>query len=227
MLGVQAVLDNRGTSEQSLLQAAQRLILDLDRSLFFKRPTVIVAALLEDGHEDVLLLLLLLVVLIIFLAHAHFIARLCIDGFLEDALEDLIHVLSAPLLVDSLLALISRSYLTLHLLLLRVDLLMAVHLELMVLLLDLLLLGLLLAIFVIDVVDVGVSNEVVTVPLFITSCNFTLLVVVVDVDRLHEDVELSLLDLVSSGKVLIQLELLGHLIDDEVLVRIVVRLDLQ
>ena len=227
LLSIKAVLDDGGASEQSLLEATKGLILHLDGSFLLQWATIVVAALLEDRHEDVLLLLLLLVILVIFLAHAHLIARLCINGFFQDALEHFVHILSTSLLVDGLFTLISRSNLALHLLFLGVNLLMAVHFELMVLLLDLLLLRFFLPILVVHIVNVCVSDEVISVPLFITSCNLALLVVVVDVDCLHQDVKLSLLDLVGSGQVLIKFEFLSHLVDHKVLVRVVVRLDLQ
>lgn len=107
LLGVKAILDNRGTCEESLFQAAECLILDLNGGLLLERLSLVVATFFQDRHQDILLLLLLLIILIILLSHAHLIARLCIDGFFQDALEDLIHVLGASLLVDGLLTLVS------------------------------------------------------------------------------------------------------------------------
>lgn len=158
LLGVEAVLDDGRACKQAFFQAAQGFVLDLDCSLLLQRDArVVVTALFEDRHEDIVGLLLILLVLVILLALLHLLASLGIDGHLEDAREDVLLVLGRALLVDGLLALLSLSHLSVHLLLLRVDLLVAVHLKLVVLLLDLLILGLLL-VLVVDVVDVGVAD---------------------------------------------------------------------
>ena len=94
------------------------------------------------------------------------------------------------------------------------------HLKLVVLLLDLLLLGLFL-VLVVHVVNVSVADQVISLPLFRPRSDFALLVVVVDVDLVHDDVELSLFNLVSCRKVWVQLELLRHLVDQHVLAVVV------
>jgi len=91
-----------------------------------------------------------------------------------------------------------------------------VHLKLVVLFLDLLLLGLFL-VLIVDVVDIGVSNQVIALPLLVASRDLALFVVVVDEDLVHVDVELSLFDLVGGRQVRIQLKLLSHLVDQNVL----------
>ena len=96
----------------------------------------------------------------------------------------------------------------------------AVHFKFVVLLLDLLLLGLLL-VLIVDVVDVGVTNQVVTLPLFELGRDLPLLVVIVDEHLAHVDVELSLLELIGSWKVWVELELLCHLVDQHVLAVVV------
>jgi len=175
-----------------------------------------------------LLLLLLLIILVVLFAHAHLIARLRIDGLLKNSLEHLVHVLRTTLRVDSLFALLSLADLREHLGFLGIDLLVAVHLKLVVLLLDLLLLRVLLTIFVIDAVDVGTADQFITVPGLIARRDFTFLVVVVNVDGLVLNVELSLLDLIGGRQIFVELELLRHLVDNEVLVGpVVVRLELQ
>ena len=107
-----------------------------------------------------------------------------------------------------------------HLLLLRVDLLMAVHLELVILLLDLLVLGFLL-VLVVHVVDVGVADQIISVPLLGTGSDLALSVVIVDKHLLQKDVKLSLLDLVGSWQIWIKVEFLGHLVDLNLLVVVV------
>lgn len=105
LLLVEAVLNYSSAGEQTLLQAAQGFVLDLDGGLLLERDArIVVSALLEDGHELILGLLLLLVVLIVLLAHAHLVTSLSIDGLLEDAAEDVLLVLGGALLVDGLLA---------------------------------------------------------------------------------------------------------------------------
>ena len=221
LLFVEAVLNDGGASQQTLLEAAQRLVLHLNGRLLFQRDArVVVSALLEDGEEHVLRLLLLLVVLVVLLAHAHLVTGLCIDGLLKDATEDVLLVLSRSLLINGLFSFRALTKFRCHLLLLRVDLLVAVHLQLVVLFLDLLLLGLLL-VLVIDVVDVGVADQVVTIPLLVARRDLAFLIVVVDVDLLLLDVELRLLDLIGGWQVRIELELLGHLVDEHVLVVVV------
>ena len=96
----------------------------------------------------------------------------------------------------------------------------AVHLELVILLLDLLLLGLFL-VLVVHVVDVSVADQVISLPLLGPRRNLALLVVVVDVDLVSFDVKLSLFDLVGCRKVWVQLELLRHLVDQHVLAVVV------
>ena len=94
------------------------------------------------------------------------------------------------------------------------------HFKLVVLFLDLLLLGLLL-VLVIHVVNIGVAEQIVSLPLFRACGDFPLLIVIVDVHLVHGDVELCLFDLVGGGKVRVQLELLSHLIDQHVLIVVV------
>lgn len=97
---------------------------------------------------------------------------------------------------------------------------MARHLELVVLLLDLLLLRLFL-VLVVHVVSVGTADQVVSVPFFVACSDLALLIVVIDEDGLERDVKLSLLDLIGRGQVRVQLELLSHLIDDDFLAVVV------
>ena len=94
------------------------------------------------------------------------------------------------------------------------------HFKLVVLFLDLLLLGLLL-VLVIHVVNIGVAEQIVSLPLFRACGDFSLLIVIVDVHLVHGDVELCLFDLVGGGKIRVQLELLSHLIDQHVLIVVV------
>ena len=153
------------------------------------------------------------VILLILLAHLHLVASFCIDGLIQDSNKDVLRVLGTTLLIDSLLALLALLQLREHLLLLTVDLLLAVDLKIEVLLLDLLLLRLLLVLIVLDIL---VSKQVITVPLFGSSCNLALFVVVVDQSLLCLDVEFSLLDLVSCWEVSVQLKLLSHLVHEHI-----------
>ena len=102
---------------------------------------------------------------------------------------------------------------------------MTSHLQLVILLLDLLLLRLFL-VLVIDVINIGVTDQIIAVPLFVACGNFTFLVVVVDENLLHSDIKLSLLDLIGSWKIWVKLKLLCHLVDQDVST-IVVLLDLE
>ena len=217
---VQTALDDRGTRQQTLLQTSQSLVLDLDGGLFLERVSVVETTLFEDGQQEVVFLLLSSVVLVILLAHLHLVTSLHVDGLLEDADEDVFGCLGRSLLVDGLLTLVSEGDLSLHLLLLRVDLLVAGHLKLVILLLDLLILGLLL-VLVVDVVDVGVTDQLIAAPSFLMCRDFTLLVVVEDVDHFHIDVELCLLDLGGSWQIWVKLKLLGHLVDQHLFVVVV------
>ena len=160
------------------------------------------------------------VILVILLAHLHLVAGLGVDRLLKDASEDIFLVLNGALLVNSLLAFLAGLHLSVHLGLLGVDLLVAVHLEFVILSLDLLLLRLLL-VFVVHVVDVGVSDQFITVPFFVPIHNLSLLVVVVDEDELLVEVELSLFDLVRGRDGGIQFELLRHLVDEQLLAVVV------
>ena len=180
---------------------------------------------LEDGEEHVLRLFLLLIVLVVLLAHAHLVTSLSIDRLLQDSNEDVLGVLRTTLLINCLLAFISQHELCLHLSLLTVSLCVAGHLQFVILLFNLLLLGLFL-VFIVDIVDVGVSNEIITVPFFVARRDLTLLVMVVDEDLLHGDIKLSLLDLVGGRQVWIQLELLSHLVNHN-LSTIVIFLDFE
>ena len=119
LLFVEAVLNDGGASQQTLLQAAQGLVLHLNGRLLFQRDArVVVSALLEDGEEHVLRLLLLLVVLVVLLSHAHLVTGLCIDGLLKDAAEDVFLVLGRALLINGLFSFGALPKLRGHLLLL-------------------------------------------------------------------------------------------------------------
>ena len=182
--------------------------------------SIVKSAFLKNGQQRVVYLRLGRVILLVFLPHLHLITGLSIDGLLENSNEDVLGLLSATLLVDSLVGLVSQCDLTRHVLLLHRDLLHAVHLKFVVLFLDLLLLGLFL-IFVVNVIDVGVSNQVISAPLLIASSNLTLLVVIVDEDLVHDNIELRLFDLIGCGKLRVQFKLLSHLVDQDVLAVVV------
>jgi len=102
---------------------------------------------------------------------------------------------------------------------------MASHFKLVILLLDLLLLGFFL-VLVINIVNISMTDEIVAIPLFVACRNLTLLVVVVDENLLLMDVKLSLLDLISCGKIWVQFKLLSHLVDQD-MSTIVVLLNLE
>ncbi len=89
---------------------------------------------------------------------------------------------------------------------------MAVHFKLVILFLDLHVLGLFL-VLVVDVIRSGMTNQIITVIVFVMSSNLTFLVVVVDTDSFGLNVELCFLDLVVGGQILVQLKLLGHFVD--------------
>ena len=102
---------------------------------------------------------------------------------------------------------------------------MASHFQFVILLLDLLLLGLFL-VLVIDVVNISMTDEIVTIPFFVARSNLSLLVVVVNEHLLLMNVELSLLDLIGCGKIWVQFKLLCHLVDQD-MSTIVVLLNLE
>ena len=185
----------------------------MNGGFFFEGLSVGEATFLKNRGKWVVLGLLCGVILLILLAHLHLVACFSIDGLIQDANKDVLRVLSTTLLIDSLLALLALLQLREHLLLLTVDLLLAVDLKIEVLLLDLLLLRLLLVLIVLDIL---VSKQVITVPLFGSSCNLALFVVVVDQSLLCLDVEFSLLDLVSCWEVSVQLKLLSHLVHEHI-----------
>ncbi len=91
---------------------------------------------------------------------------------------------------------------------------MAVHFKLVILFLDLHVLGLFL-VLVVDVIRSGMTNQIITVIVFVMSSNLTFLVVVVDADSFGLDVELCFFDLVVGGQVLVQLKLLSHFVDQD------------
>lgn len=91
---------------------------------------------------------------------------------------------------------------------------MAVHFKLVILFLDLHVLGLFL-VLVIDVIGSGMTNQIITVIVFVMSGNLTFLVVVVDADSFCLDVKLCFFDLVVGGQVLVQLKLLSHFVDQD------------
>lgn len=97
---------------------------------------------------------------------------------------------------------------------------MAVHFKLVILFLDLHVLGLFL-VLVVDIVGSCVANQIITVIVFVMSCNLTFLVVVVDADSFGLDVELCFFDLVVGGQVLVQLKLLSHFVDQNFFVVVV------
>ncbi len=97
---------------------------------------------------------------------------------------------------------------------------MAVHFKLVILFLDLHILGLFL-VLVVDIVGSCVANQIITVIVFVMSCNLTFLVVVVDADSFGLDVELCFFDLVVGGQVLVQLKLLSHFVDQNFFVVVV------
>lgn len=91
---------------------------------------------------------------------------------------------------------------------------MAVHFKLVILFLDLHVLGLFL-VLVVDVIRSSMTNQIITVIVFVMSGNLTFLVVVVDADSFGLDVELCFFDLVVGGQVLVQLKLLSHFVDQD------------
>ena len=222
---VQTALDDGSTGQESLLQASEGFVLNLNSSFFFEGLYVVETALFKDRKERIVDLLLGCVILFILLALLHLVTSLSIDRLLQDSNEDVLGVLRTTLLINCLLAFISQHELCLHLSLLTVGLCVAGHLQFVILLFNLLLLGLFL-VFIVDIVDVGVSNEIITVPFFVARRDLTLLVMVVDEDLLHGDIKLSLLDLVGGRQVWIQLELLSHLVDHN-LSTIVIFLDFE
>jgi len=60
------------------------------------------------------------------------------------------------------------------------------------------------------------SKQVIAIPFFGTGRDLALLVMVVDQSLLCLNVELSLLDLVGSGKVFVKLELLSHFVHEHI-----------
>ena len=137
---VQTALDDRGTSQKTLLQASKGLVLNLNGGFLFKGLSVIETAFFEDGQEWIINLLLGGVILLIFLALLHLVTGLGIDRLLQNPDKDILWVLSATLLVDCLFALIPQYKLVKHVGLLTIGLGVALHLKLVILLLDLLLL---------------------------------------------------------------------------------------
>lgn len=91
---------------------------------------------------------------------------------------------------------------------------MAVHFKLVILFLDLHVLGLFL-VLVIDVIRSSMTNQIITVIVFVMSGDLTFLVVVVDADSFGLDVKLCFFDLVVGGQVLVQLKLLSHFVDQD------------
>ena len=137
---VEAALDDSCTSEQTLLETPEGLVLNLDGRLFLQVCLVVEATLFEDWQEEIIFFLLRCVILIVLLAHLHLVTGLHVDGLLKDALEDVFGILGAALLIDCRLDLVAKLDLARHLRLLVVDLHHARHLQLVVLLLYLLLL---------------------------------------------------------------------------------------
>ena len=64
----------------------------------------------------------------------------------------------------------------------------------------------------VHVAGLGLAYELITREFFVVSSDFTLFVVVVDVDHLLVQVELSFLDLGFSGQIWVKFETLSHLI---------------
>jgi len=104
---VESALDDCCAGQQTLLERAKRLILNLDGSFLLKRLPVVEAALFEDGQQRVVNLSLRCVILLILLAHLHLVAGLSIDGLLKNPHEDVLRLLGAPLLVYRLVRLAS------------------------------------------------------------------------------------------------------------------------
>ena len=103
MFVVEATLDDGRAGEQTLLERAEGLILDLDGGFLLERLTVVETALFEDRQQWIVHFLLSCVVLLVLLAHLHLIAGLCIDGLLKNPHENVLRLLRASLLVYSLL----------------------------------------------------------------------------------------------------------------------------
>ena len=139
---VQTALDDGSTGQESLLQASEGFVLNLNSSFFFEGLYVVETALFEDRKERIVDLLLGCVILFILLALLHLVTSLSIDRLLQDSNEDVLGVLRTTLLINCLLAFISQHELCLHLSLLTVGLCVAGHLQFVILLFNLLLLGL-------------------------------------------------------------------------------------
>ena len=212
LLVIESSLDDRGSGQKALFQRTEGFIFDLDGRFFFQRLTIVETALFEDGQQRIIHFLLSRVILLVLLPHLHLITSLSIDGLLENPHEDVLRLLGTSLLVYSLFRFSPLRDLAQHVLLLHGDLLHAVHFKLMVLFLDLLLFGLLM-VLIVHVVDIGLPNKIVSLPLFGFRCDLAFFIVEVDVDLVHGDVELGLFYLVRGWKVRVKLELLRHLVD--------------
>ena len=105
--------------------------------------------------------------------------------------------------------------------LLILDLLVAFKLKFMDFPLLLLIPGLLLLTSV-RIINFGVTEKVVAVPLFFSCSDLTVFIVVEDVDKLLVKVELCLPHLLSSWLFLIQFKLLSHLLDADALYNLIV-----
>ena len=212
LLLVQSSLNNVSPGEESLLETSEGLVLDLHGDVVVEHLAIdLDAELLERRRQVVSLLGGLVVILILLLPLLHLVTSLHEDGLLKDALEDVLLIVLLSLLIDGGLRLIAVADLLVHGSLLVLDLVMTLHLNRVDLLQDLLLL-VLLCVLVIDVVQLGLSNVLVPVPLLFTGGDLSLFVVVVDVHLLKVQVELGLLHLSGSWHVRIKVELLCHLL---------------
>jgi len=101
------------------------------------------------------------------------------------------------------------------------DLLVALQFQLMDLSLFLLILGFFLFTTV-GIINLCITEEVIAVPFFLSSCDLSIFVVIEDVDELLVEIELSLSHLLSGWLLCVQFKLLSHLLDTNALWMLVV-----